>query len=130
MIWGDGGLQRPCFNDDYLPTFKRPNFMGFIQGGVSVNVTVMYDHQAHDTAHIMKQVLDRGKESVEPTLDAQEAWARTGLERQSSPQIFVLEGACHAGDLSGTGTSSLCGFAPSRRDHCHFLDNGSRRGEA
>ena len=40
-----------------LTTHGFPNqfFTGFIQGGVSVNVTVMYDQQARHMAYIIKQ---------------------------------------------------------------------------
>ena len=35
--------------------FPNQLFTGFIQGGVSVNVTVMYDHQARHMAYIIKE---------------------------------------------------------------------------
>ena len=177
--------KRPCFNDDYLPTFNRPNvtlvdvsgtqgverltengvvangvehevdciiyasgfeittemrrrigidrfegrggvslydnwangfrtlhgftthgfpnllFTGFIQGGVSVNVTVMYDHQARHLAYIMKQALDRGASSVEPTQAAQDAWVKTMRDTEVSAEAFLRE--CTPGYYNSEG---------------------------
>jgi cyclohexanone monooxygenase len=177
--------KRPCFNDDYLPTFNRPNvtlvdvsgtqgverltehgvvangvehevdciiyasgfeittemrrrigierfegsdgvslydnwangfrtlhgftthgfpnlfFTGFIQGGVSVNVTVMYDQQARHLAYIMKEALDRGASTVEPTQAAQDAWVKTMRDTEVSAEAFLRE--CTPGYYNGEG---------------------------
>ena len=177
--------KRPCFNDDYLPTFNRPNvtlvdvsstqgverltekgivangveyevdciiyasgfeittemrrrigidrfegrgglslyrhwangfrtlhgftthgfpnllFTGFIQGGVSVNVTVMYDQQARHLAYIMKEALARGASTVEPTQAAQDAWVKTMRETEVSSEAFLRE--CTPGYYNSEG---------------------------
>jgi cyclohexanone monooxygenase len=81
--------------------FPNQFFTGFIQGGVSVNVSAMYDQQARHIAYIIKQALHRGAETVEPTQEAQDGWVRTMRETQVSTEAFLRE--CTPGYYNSEG---------------------------
>jgi cyclohexanone monooxygenase len=101
-----------------LMTHGFPNlfFTGFTQGGASVNVGVMFDHQARHMGYVMKTALDRQAETVEPTPEAQEAWGQAMREtavsneaflRQCTPGYYNTEGGevirSHLGEIYGPG---------------------------
>jgi cyclohexanone monooxygenase len=81
--------------------FPNQLFTGFIQGGVSVNVTVMYDQQARHMAYIIKEALARGAKTVEPTQDAQDAWVKTMRETEVSMEAFLRD--CTPGYYNNEG---------------------------
>ena len=86
-----------------MTTHGFPNLFitGFIQGGVTVNVSNMYDQQTRHIAHIIKQAMDRGVTTVEPTKDAEDAWVRTMRETEVSNRDFLLE--CTPGYYNNEG---------------------------
>ena len=81
--------------------FPNQLFTGFIQGGVSVNVTVMYDQQARHMAYIIREVLARGAKTVEPTQEAQDAWVKTMRETEVSMEAFLRD--CTPGYYNNEG---------------------------
>ena len=90
-----------------MTTHGFPNifFMGFIQGGVSVNVSVMYDYQAQHIAHVIRATRDRGATTVEPTQEAQDRWVRTMRETEVSMQDFFM--SCTPGYYNNEGSSTF-----------------------
>jgi cyclohexanone monooxygenase len=81
--------------------FPNQFFPGFIQGGVSVNVSALYDQQARHFAYIIKETLARGAKAVEPTQEAQDAWVRTMRETEVSMEAFLRE--CTPGYYNSEG---------------------------
>jgi cyclohexanone monooxygenase len=86
--WADGPRTLHGFTTHGFPNLF---VMGFVQGGVSVNVTVMYDQQARHLAYLMKEALNRGATTLEPTKDAQDGWVRTMRETEVSTEAFLRE---------------------------------------
>jgi cyclohexanone monooxygenase len=81
--------------------FPNMFFTGFIQGGVSSSVTEMYDTQTNHIAYIIRQVLDRGAATVEPTAEAVAGWIRTMRETEISMKEFLAE--CTPGYYNNEG---------------------------
>jgi cation diffusion facilitator CzcD-associated flavoprotein CzcO len=86
-----------------LTTHGFPNqfFTGFIQGGLNASLTATFDQQAKNIAYIVKEGLARGAATVEPSLEAQEAWVKhiretafdvTPFARECTPGYFNNEG--------------------------------------
>jgi cation diffusion facilitator CzcD-associated flavoprotein CzcO len=86
-----------------LTTHGFPNqfFTGFIQGGLNASLTATFDQQAKNIAYIIKEGLTRGAATVEPSLEAQEAWVKhiretafdvTQFARECTPGYFNNEG--------------------------------------
>ncbi len=96
--WADGFKTLHGFTTHGFP---NQLWTGFIQGGVSVNVTVMYDHQARHMAYIVKEALARGAQTVEPTQEAQSAWVKTMRASEVSNDAFLRE--CTPGYYNGEG---------------------------
>lgn len=90
-----------------LTTRGFPNlfFMGFIQGGASVNVTHMYAEQARHIAYIIKETAARGLTAVEPTKEAQDDWVRIMRETEVSNVDFLRE--CTPGYYNNEGGQQL-----------------------
>ena len=55
-----------------------PNWftIGINQNAFSVNMTAMFDDQAAHVSHIIQEVKNRGKQSIEVTEEAEEAWVQ------------------------------------------------------
>ena len=81
--------------------FPNQFFMGFIQGGVSVNVTVMYDQQAHHIAYMVGETLRRGAKTIECSQGAQDAWVKTMRETEVSNESFLRD--CTPGYYNNEG---------------------------
>jgi cyclohexanone monooxygenase len=113
VIEGRGGLSLyDHWSDGFrtlhgMTTNGFPNLfiMGFIQGGVTVNVSALYDSQALHIAHIIRATLDRGATTVEPTKEAQNAWVRTMRETEVSNRDFLQ--ACTPGYYNNEGGSTI-----------------------
>ncbi|MGW6421561.1 flavin-containing monooxygenase [Nocardia sp. NPDC055053] len=89
-----------------LTTRGFPNlfFTGFLQGGVTASTTDMFDQQAEHIAYILKQAVDTGVTTVEPTADAVREWVTTVREtavdnstfqRECTPGYYNNEGEKH-----------------------------------
>ncbi|CUU54682.1 cyclohexanone monooxygenase [Parafrankia irregularis] len=91
--------------------FPNQFFTGFVQGGVTASTTQMFVQQADHIAYVISTALERGATSVEPTLEAQDAWVSTiragaidnsNFERECTPGYYNSEGEkkrrSHLGD--------------------------------
>ncbi len=76
-------------------------FVGIGQNGLSVNMTSMFDDQARHITYIIKEVLDRGASSVQPTSEAEDTWVAE-IRRLSSANRAFLE-ACTPGYYNSEG---------------------------
>ena len=56
--------------------FPNQYFLGYYQGGVNASTTEQYGRQAAHSAYIIKQALDRGLSSIEPSEEAQAAYVK------------------------------------------------------
>jgi cyclohexanone monooxygenase len=85
VIKGRGGQSLYRHWADGLRTFHGmtshgfPNqfFTGFTQAGAGANNTAMYEQQGSHIAYIIKQALERGIKTVEPSQQAQDQWVKT-----------------------------------------------------
>ena len=86
-----------------MTTHGFPNFffIGFSQGGLSANITSIFDQQGDHIAYIIREGLRRGATSIECSLEAQEAWVQTirasaidtsAFQRECTPSYFNNEG--------------------------------------
>lgn len=82
-------------------SFPNMFFTGFTQGVIVGSITMMYDLQATHISYIVRETLERGARSVEPSQDAQDRWVRTIREnsvdrsefwRECTPSYFNNEG--------------------------------------
>jgi cyclohexanone monooxygenase len=112
-------------------THGFPNifFTGFLQGGVSANLTTMYHDQTDHIAYIIRQAMDRGAGEVEVTEEAQDAWVKTLRETQFSMREFLAdctpgyynnEGGkvmrSHIGEVYGPGYNEFVALLKEWRD--------------
>jgi cyclohexanone monooxygenase len=88
-----------------LSTHGFPNlfFVGWTQGGVSANVSEMYDNQARHFAYIIKETRARGATTVQPSQEAQDAWVRTMKETEISNKDFLSQ--CTPGYYNSEGST-------------------------
>ena len=86
-----------------IMTHGFPNLfvIGLNQGGLNSSLTVNFEEQAQHVAHIIRETIARGAASVEPTLEAQNAYVqhirdtaidRTEWIRACTPSYFNNEG--------------------------------------
>ena len=81
--------------------FPNQFFTGFTQGAVSVNLTLMLDHQTQHIAYIVASALKRGAATVEPTVEAVEYWQSVMREHRVSNDDFLME--CTPGYYNNEG---------------------------
>jgi cyclohexanone monooxygenase len=86
-----------------LMTSGFPNcfFLGFTQGAITISVPQALDEQAKHVTYMVSQARERGREVLEPTLEAQDAYvaevrslARLGLRfyQECTPGYYNSEG--------------------------------------
>ena len=100
--WRDGFKTLHGFTTHGFPNMFFP---GFVQGGVTVNVTHMYDKQTEHIAYIIKQGLERGVGTIEPSEEAQRAWVKTMRDTEVSNVSFLAE--CTPGYYNNEGGKTL-----------------------
>ena len=76
-------------------------FVGIGQNGLSVNMTAMFDDQARHIAFIIREAMDRGANSVQPTAEAEAAWVAE-IRSLSAINTAFLE-ACTPGYYNSEG---------------------------
>ncbi|XVQ09432.1 flavin-containing monooxygenase [Spirillospora sp. CA-255316] len=81
--------------------FPNIFFTGFIQGGVTASTTLMFEQQADHIAYILKEAVERGATTVEPTVEAEEGWIATIREHSVDNSNFVRE--CTPGYYNSEG---------------------------
>jgi cyclohexanone monooxygenase len=81
--------------------FPNQFFTGFIQGGVNASTTETYNQQGRHIAWIIGEALKRGAATVEPSLEAQDAYVdhvrataidTSAFARECTPSYFNNEG--------------------------------------
>lgn len=81
--------------------FPNEFIIGFNQGGLNANLTVNFETQSEHIAYIIKEAMNRGHLTVEPTKEAQEGWIKhmrdvevdnTQFIRECTPGYFNNEG--------------------------------------
>jgi cyclohexanone monooxygenase len=72
--------------------FPNQFFTGYLQGGFYATTVHQFSRQGFHIAHIIKDALDRGVTSVEPTEQAQDEWVAT--KRASAIDISYLQREC------------------------------------
>lgn len=81
--------------------FPNQFHTGFIQGGVSANTTAMFEQQAEHIAYIIAEAVKRKATTVEPSVQAQEAWGATIKDVAMDTSAF--DRSRRAGTGRGTG---------------------------
>ena len=81
--------------------FPNQFFTGFIQGGVSANISEMYDHQTEHAAYIIAEALKRGYSRVEPSQQSEDDWVTMMHETMISNEAFFRE--CTPGYYNNEG---------------------------
>ncbi len=76
-------------------------FVGIGQNGLSVNMTSMFDDQARHVAYILRQAIERGASTIEPTAEAEADWVAE-IRRLSVSNREFME-ACTPGYYNGEG---------------------------
>jgi len=105
-----------------LTTHGFPNcfFLGFTQTAITISVPIALDEQASHVAYMVKEARTRGRETLEPTAAAQDAYvqevrslARMGVRfyQECTPGYYNSEGA--AGNRQGF-FSDMYGAGPLR----------------
>lgn len=106
--WGDGFKSLHGMMSNEFPNLF---LTGYTQGAVAAAINLMYDQQGGHIAHIIKETLDRGGKTVEPSIAACEKWGRHlfetafdngGFWNECTPGYYNKEGG-------EAGTSPLYG---------------------
>ncbi|HEX7035366.1 MAG TPA: NAD(P)/FAD-dependent oxidoreductase [Pseudomonadales bacterium] len=97
-----------------LSSHGFPNWftIGINQNGLSPNMTAMFDDQAVHVSYVINEVLRRGKQEVEVTAEAEEAWvqeivrlAGTGAQAflsECTPGYYNREGKGTGGNMQNS----------------------------
>lgn len=101
-------------------TTNFPNlyFIGFYQGGVSANVTSMFDDQATHIAYLIGEAQRRGIDALEVTEDAQQGYSEWMAEHAVDRSEFYAE--CTPGYYNNEGGKMVRG-----QSHIGEVYNGS-----
>ncbi len=117
--------KRPCFHDEYLQAYNRPNvhlidtdvkgvqridatgvwangfIVGLVQGGGLIsNITHNLVEAGTTVTAVVKHACDTGSEIVEPTRDAEDAWVE---QIANAPQSFLGNPECTPGYYNNEG---------------------------
>lgn len=84
--------------------FPNQFFTGYIQGGFFATTTHQFSRQGYHIAYIIKEALDRGLTTVEPSLDAQNEWVE--LIRSTAIDISHLQRECPPSYFNNDGDTS------------------------
>lgn len=92
-------------------THGFPNFfeLGLSQNAYAVNFAYMLDRKAHHAARVIGHALEHEVTTVEPTLEAQDAWVR--VVREAAKPHLQYVSACTPGYYNGQGDVSRSFFA-------------------
>ncbi|MBN4055340.1 NAD(P)/FAD-dependent oxidoreductase [bacterium AH-315-K03] len=71
--------------------FPNQFFIGYYQGGVNATTTEQYKQQAHHIAYIIKEALERGVRSLEPSEQAQDDWVKHVRDTAIDTSSFLEE---------------------------------------
>ena len=107
--WADGFRTLHGLSSHGFPNWFT---IGINQNGLSPNMTAMFDDQAMHVAYVVDEVLRRGKQAVEVTTEAEDAWvaeivalAGTGATEfleQCTPGYYNREGKGTQGNMQNS----------------------------
>jgi len=87
--WGDGFRTLHGMASHGFPNWFT---IGINQNGLSPNMTAMFDDQAVHVGYIIGEVMRRGKQEVEPTAEAEQAWVDEIIRLAGTgPQELLME---------------------------------------
>lgn len=96
--WKDG---RRTLHGHSSHGFPNWFLIGATQVGVSANYSSMVDEQALQIVYILKELRERGANSVQPTVEAEDAWVR--VIKQSAQDTSDFFDACTPGYYNNEG---------------------------
>jgi cyclohexanone monooxygenase len=114
--WADGHRTLHGHSTNGFPNWF---YVGISQNGLSVNMTAMFDDQAKHIAYIIKEAKDRGASTIEPAVEAQEAWIATirtlaldnrAYQQACTPGYYNNEGAVKGGIQAESYAKGLNAF--------------------
>ena len=97
--WSNGFRTLHGFTSNGFPNWF---YIGISQNGLSVNMTAMFDDQARHIAYIISEAQKRQALTVEPSVEAQEAWVET-VHSLAVNNLAFLE-ACTPGYYNNEGS--------------------------
>jgi cyclohexanone monooxygenase len=97
--WANGFRTLHGFTSNGFPNWF---YIGISQNALSVNMTAMFDDQARHIAYIISEAQKRQALTVEPTVQAQDAWVATVRSLAVSNRDFLE--ACTPGYYNNEGS--------------------------
>jgi cyclohexanone monooxygenase len=91
------------FQGFFTREFPNCFFMMGIQSGLTPNIPHAINEQSLHLAYVIREALDRGVTTVEPSQDAEDTWGRTIAERQTFNE---LQASCTPGYFNDEGKVS------------------------
>jgi cyclohexanone monooxygenase len=127
--WSSGFRTLHGFTSNGFPNWF---YIGISQNALSVNMTAMFDDQARHIAYIISEAQKRQALTVEPSLEAQEAWVETVHGLAISNRAFLE--ACTPGYYNNEGSErpgSLAAetYAPGLNAFSELLDQWRGQGD-
>ena len=116
--WGDGIKSLHGFTTRGFPNWF---YIGMSQNAFSVNMTQMFDEQAQHISYLIKETIDRGASTIEPTEEGQQSWcdliasfgamtAALGFFESCTPGYYNNEGQGQGGLSSGVYAAGINSF--------------------
>lgn len=106
--WSRGPMTLHGFYSNGFPNLFH---LGAFQNANSVNFVHILQEQAEHIAAVVSRAESTGRRVIEPTLEAQQEWARTVLETAQDNRDFQAK--CTPGYYNGEGTREIVGFTYS-----------------
>lgn len=106
--WSQGPMTLHGFYSNGFPNLFH---LGAFQNANSVNFVHILQEQAEHIAAVVIRAESTGRRVIEPTVRAQEQWARTVLETAHDTRDFQAK--CTPGYYNGEGTREIVGFTYS-----------------
>jgi cation diffusion facilitator CzcD-associated flavoprotein CzcO len=100
--WSDGYL---TLHGAMTRGFPNQFFTGYLQGGFNATTTNQFGRQGYHIAYIIKEALERGVKTVEPSQEAQDNWVKT--IRETSFDLSQFQRDCTPGYFNNEGSSKL-----------------------
>jgi cyclohexanone monooxygenase len=116
--WGDGIKSLHGFTTRDFPNWFH---IGMSQNAFSVNMTQMFDEQAQHIAYLIKETIERGATTIEPSEAGQQQWcdliasfgamtAALGFFESCTPGYYNNEGQGQGGLSSGVYAAGINSF--------------------
>jgi len=127
--WRDGLKTLHGFTTREFPNWF---YIGVSQNAFSINMTSMFDDQARHVAYVIRETMDRGARTVQPTEAGQDEWVDLingfkiggfGFLESCTPGYYNNEGAPRA------GSSFFGAFTPGANAFNQLLEEWRARGD-